>query len=192
MNDKREEPPVSKKLADALLEIDTRLPDSLAQGREAAKQAMRRDRRQVRILTWVTASLFLLMFFGIGFSAWFYYVKVVPTTNRHQQDIRVLETLLDQDLAKQAPASKKMDLLQTTAMMTIAGGQALFVMQAVTLIEFTVLLAIMLAAACCTVLLIIASRRATLRQIQASLVALSVQFEALQRSLASGQSASGS
>jgi len=46
----------------------------------------------------------------------------------------------------------------------------------------SVLLAVMLAAAFCTVLLIMATRRATLRQIQVSLLAISEQLETLQRS----------
>ena len=44
------------------------------------------------------------------------------------------------------------------------------------------LFAVMLAAAVCTVLLIMATRGATLRQIQASLLALSEQFDTLQQS----------
>ena len=53
------------------------------------------------------------------------------------------------------------------------------------------LFAVMLAAAVCTVLLIRATRSATLRQIQASLLALSEQFDALQQSLQGGQSSGG-
>jgi hypothetical protein len=54
-----------------------------------------------------------------------------------------------------------------------------------------VLFAVMLAAAVCTVLLIRATRGATLRQIQASLLALSEQFDTLQQSLQGGQSCNG-
>ena len=54
-----------------------------------------------------------------------------------------------------------------------------------------VLFAIMLAAAFCTVLLIMATRAATLRQIQASLLVLSEQFDALQQSLQGGQPSGG-
>ncbi len=53
------------------------------------------------------------------------------------------------------------------------------------------LLVVMLAAAFCTVLLIRATRGATLRQIQASLLALSEQFDTLQQSLQGGQSSGG-
>jgi UPF0716 family protein affecting phage T7 exclusion len=53
------------------------------------------------------------------------------------------------------------------------------------------LLAIMLTAAVCTVLLIRASRTATLHQIQASLLALSEQFDALQQSLQASHSSGG-
>ena len=63
-----------------------------------------------------------------------------------------------------------------------------YVLQVVNLCGIIALFAVMLAAAFCTVLLIMATRRATLRQIQASLLVLSEQFEMLQQSLRASQS----
>ena len=68
---------------------------------------------------------------------------------------------------------------------------ALYMVQLGSLWAIATLLAVMLAAAVCTVLLIMATRGATLRQIQASLLALSEQFDALQQSLQGGQSSGG-
>ena len=75
----------------------------------------------------------------------------------------------------------------------VAVGQchALYMFQLVSLWATVALFAIMLAAAVCTVLLIMATRGATLRQIQASLLALSEQFDTLQQSLQGGQSSGG-
>ena len=67
MNAKHEQSAEKKALADALLAIDSRMPTSSAEGREIAKEVLRRDRRRVRILTWMTIGFFLLTVIGICF-----------------------------------------------------------------------------------------------------------------------------
>ena len=82
MNAKHEQSAEKKALVDTLLAIDSRMPTSSAEGREVAKQVLRRDRRRVRILTWVTIGFFLLTVIGICLSAYWYYIKFVPAMNR--------------------------------------------------------------------------------------------------------------
>jgi type VI protein secretion system component VasF len=187
MNDQRKEPAEKRPLADALLALDGLTPSSSAEGREMAQAALRRDRRRVRILTWMTSGLFLLTFLGICFSVWFYYQKMSPAFKKYERDIAVVY----QQLAKREPPASEPDLLDITAQMTAGGGYALFVIQFINLWGILAVLAVMLLAAFCTVLLIMASRRATLGQIQVSLLALSEQFDALQRSLQNRQTTGG-
>ncbi len=187
MNAKHEQSAEKKALVDALLAIDSRMPSPPAEGREVAKRALRCDRRRVRILMWMTIGFFLLTVIGICFSVYFYYTKIVPAMDRYQQDILVME----QQLSKQEPRPSKPDLLLMTARMTVGQGGLLFGFQLVQFWGTVVVFAVMLAAAFCTVLLTMAMRRATLRQIQAGLLVLSEQFDALQQSLQGGHSSGG-
>jgi hypothetical protein len=187
MNAKHEPSAEKKALVDTLLAIDSRMPTSSAEGREVAQAVLRRDRRRVRILTWLTIGCFLLTIIGICGSVYWYYIKVVPGMNRFGRDINQLGTQicnLELRLSKQSP--------QTEIAMDAAGAcYGLYMSQLAGVWGISVLLAVMLAAAVCTVLLIMATRGATLRQIQASLLALSEQFDALQQSLQGGQPSGG-
>ena len=87
MNAKHEQSAEKKALVDTLLAIDSRMPTSSAEAREVAKGVLRRDRRRVRILTWVTIGFFLLTVIGICGSVYWYYIKVVPAMNRFERDI---------------------------------------------------------------------------------------------------------
>ena len=184
MNAKYEQSAEKKAIVDALLAIDSRIPTSPAEGREVAKAALRRDRRRVRVLMWMTIGFFLLTVIGICGSVYCYYIKIVPEINKYRQDLSAVE----QQLAKQEPQPSKPDLLDMSARLTVWQGQALFTIQTVNLWGIMALFAVMLAAAFCTVLLIMATRRATLRQIQSSLLALSEQFDTLKQSLQGGKS----
>ncbi len=187
MNAKHEQPAEKKTLVDTLLAIDSRMPSSSAEAREVAKQVLRRDRRRVRILTWMTIGFFLLTVIGICGSVYWYSIKVVPDMNRLEQGFsRLMPQIfnLEPDLSKRNPqtdiaidAAMSCRILYKIQLANLGGTMALFV--------------VMLAAAFSTVLLIRATRAATLRQIQASLLALSEQFDALQRSLQGGQSSGG-
>jgi hypothetical protein len=186
MNAKHEPSAEKKALVDTLLAIDSRMPTSSAEGREIAKQVLRRDRRRVRIITWMTMGFFLLTIIGICGCVYWYSIKVLPGMNRFQLDIHDLDQQLikrEDQLAKQEPQPSKPDLLAMTARISAAASYQLFMIQHANLGGTMVLFVVMLAAAFCTVLLIMATRGATLRQIQASLLALSEQFDALQQSL---------
>jgi hypothetical protein len=187
MNAKHEPSAEKKALVDTLLAIDSRMPSSSAEGREVAQEVLRRDRRRVRILTRVTIGLFLLTVTGLCLSVSFYQIRVVPPMNRFRRDINELGTQiqhLEPELSKRSP--------QTEIAMDAAGAcYGLYMILLATVWGILVLFAVMLAAAFCTVLLIRATRGATLRQIQASLLALSEQFDALQQSLQAGQPSGG-
>ncbi|MGO8749059.1 MAG: hypothetical protein ACLQNE_24125 [Thermoguttaceae bacterium] len=187
MNANREEPAGKKALVDTLLAIDSRMPTSSAEGREVAKKVLRRDQRRIRILTWMTIGLFLLTVIGICLAVDFYYIMVAPAMEKCKRDMCKMEV----QLLVREPQPSTPDLLEMTARMTAGQGWALFVFQVFVFWGTVALLAVILAAACCTVLLIIATRRATLHQIQASLLALSEQFDTLQRSLHGGHSTGG-
>jgi hypothetical protein len=72
--------------------------------------------------------------------------------------------------------------LSDFALLTAQACHVLYMGQLATVWGTVVLLAFMLAAAICTVLLIAANRRATLRQIQLSLLTLSEQLDKLRQS----------
>jgi len=181
----KHEPSAEKKaLFEALLAIDSRMPTSSTEGREVAKEVLRRDRRRVRILTWMTIGFFLFTVIGICGGAFWYYIKVVPEMNGLQ--LAILE--LQPQISKPDEQLYKTNPLAATALMAAWQCHILYRILVVTVWSISALFAIMLATTFCTVLLIMATRRATLRQIQASLLVLSEQFETLQQSLRASQS----
>ena len=102
MNAKHEQSAEKKALADTLLAIDSRMPTSSAEGREVAKEVLRRDRRRVRILTWMTIGFFLLTVIGICFFVYFYCLKFVPAMDKYQQDIAAMNRNSAQTATRQA------------------------------------------------------------------------------------------
>lgn len=183
MNENCEQSAGSKDLADALLAIDGRASGSSAEGQEIAKEALRRDRRRVRVLTCLTVGFFLLTVIAIYFPVYFYYLKIAPAMEACRRDAVALEEQLD----KVGAEGSKRDLLDMTARITVAQGAAFFTIHVITLWGIVFVLAVLAAAGVCTALLIVVTRRATLRQIQVSLSALSEQFDALQASLEGGR-----
>jgi hypothetical protein len=183
MNAKHEPSAEKKALVDTLLAIDSRMPTSSAEGREVAKRVLSRDRRRVRILTWMTSGLFLLTVIGICGALYWYHIKVTPAFEKFHRDI----VLLDKQFDKREAKLSEQDLLRWTMEMASAGSYTLFLIQYANLWGILTLLGGTLAVVFCTVMLIIASRRATLGQIQASLLALSEQFDVLQQSLQDDQ-----
>jgi hypothetical protein len=185
MNAKHEPSAEKKALVDTLLALDSSVPASSADGREVAKAVLRRDRRRVRILTWATIGLFLLTVVGICGSVYWYSIKVVPYMNHFERDfLEWAKSSTVEPLSKESPQAN-------LAVSTIISCRILYKIQLANLGGTVALLAIMLTAAVCTVLLIRASRTATLHQIQASLLALSEQFDALQQSLQASHSSGG-
>jgi hypothetical protein len=184
MNAKQETSAEKKTLVDSLLAIDSRMPTSSAEGREVAKEVLRRDRRRVCILTWVTSGLFLLMVIGICGSVYWYSMKVVPYMDHFERDF--LEWVKSATVEPLSKGSPQANLAVSTAL----SCRMLYKIQFANLGGTIALFVVMLMAAFCTVLLIRATRGATLRQIQTSLLVLSEQFDSLQQSLQSGQSSS--
>ena len=117
MNAKHEQSAEKKALADTLLAIDSRMPTSSAEGREVVKEVLRRDRRRVRILTWATIGLFLLMVIGICGGVYWYYVKVVPEMNGLHRSLVELYS----QISKVEPQPSKPGPLAETAL--LAAGQ---------------------------------------------------------------------
>ena len=168
MNAKRQQSMGSRALMNTLLELDSNTATSSADGVELAQRILRRDRLRVRILIGATITFFLLAVVGIFGSFLMFYTFITPKMNK---------VLLD---------TSKL----TGAERVLAGGcQVLYQSQIVGLWIISASVAALLMAAVCTVLLLLATRRATLRQIQASLQVLSEQVETLQQSLRASQSA---
>jgi len=94
-------------------------------------------------------------------------------------------------ISKVEPQPSKPGPLAETALLAAGQCYVLYMILLATVWGISLLFAITLAAAVCTVLLIMATRRATLRQIQTSLLVLSEQFDTLQRSLQGGQPSGG-
>jgi hypothetical protein len=187
MNSKHGQPAGKKTLEDTLLTLDSRMPTSSTEAREVAKKVLRRDRRRVRILTWMTISFFLLTVLGICGCVYWYTLKVGPSMNKFEgvlnNSVSQIHNL-EPDMSKYSPQTNltldtaiECNHLYKIQLANLGGTMALFV--------------VMLVAAFCTILLIRATRGATLRQIQASLLALSEQFDALQQSLQGGRSSGG-
>jgi hypothetical protein len=165
MNPKREYPVDKKALPDALLELDGRAATSTSEGRVVADRVLRRDRLRVRILTGATIALFLLALVGIYGS--FSYAKT---------DIYSKIFQCSDEVCKQGKGFSGVQLNTLTLLQ-----DAYMILFKIVLMDSVALVAILVAAVC-TVLLILTTRRATLRQIQASLLLLSDQVETMRRS----------
>jgi membrane protein YdbS with pleckstrin-like domain len=177
MNSKHEQPAEKTTLEGTLLALDCRMPSSSVETREVAQKVLRRDRRRIRILTWTTISLFLLMVIGICGSIYWYHIKVWPTFERIEKSFNMSASQIhdqEPDLSKRSPQT---DL----AMVTSLACRILYQVQLANLWGIIALFVVMLVAACCTILLIRTTRGATLRQIQASLLLLSEQIETLRQ-----------
>ncbi len=173
MNAEHERPAGEGRLAHGLLKSDDRAAAAPAEAHELAKRILRRDRRWVAILAAATAVFLLLGVVGICGSLYSFYRWIVPAMERVGSDLTRASG------AGQGDSAHAEAFYATTA-------QAFFVShvsQRIILWIVSASVAALLAAGVCTVLLVLATRRATLRQIQASLRAISEQVETLQQSL---------
>jgi predicted MFS family arabinose efflux permease len=98
MNAEHEQSSGKKTLVDTLLAIDSRMPTSSAEGREVAKEVLRRDRRRVRILTWMTIAFVLLVTIGIYGSFLMFYTYITPKMDKCAEEISKLEPLAGAEL----------------------------------------------------------------------------------------------
>jgi len=172
MNAKHEQSTQKNALADSLLELDCRKATSTADGRALAGRVLRRDRLRVRLLTGATIVFFLLAVIGIYWNFHLANTQIMPKFWKYSEEA-----------LKHKPTGVEL----TTAYFV----QELYMSQMTSIWIASAAVAALLVAAVCTVLLVMATRRATLRQIQVSLLVLSEQFDTLQRSLHGSRSTGG-
>ncbi len=142
-------------LGQSLLKLDATGLSDVPDARQQTWAILDRDRRRVRFLTWLTLSVWLLAA-GLIASVLLNFAYLFP-------HIAKLRTEIDRGAFT---ASQRDYLMEGT----------LFAFQKLTLvIAFSV--AVLGLAALCSVLLSLASRRATLRQINASLIEISAQLK---------------
>jgi hypothetical protein len=155
------------------LELDGRTATATIEARTLADRVLRRDRLRLRILTGATIIFSVLS--ALAIYGFFHLItasirpKVWESMDVMFKDKRITEIEL-----------ATLRLLQD--ILTIQMESNLVASAAV---------ATLLLAALCTVLLILATRRATFRKIQISLVVLSEQIDALRESLRNSHSAAG-
>jgi hypothetical protein len=137
-----------KELGRALLNLDVAPPPAAPDPRQLTRQILGRDRRRIRLLAGLAALFWVLTAAGILCLCPFYVMVVAPRLRAYQ--------------AGRAQLANDWD---DWAM--VGEWAAYWVLACI--VSF-------LLAALCTVLLILLSRRATLRQINASLVAISEQL----------------
>jgi hypothetical protein len=150
-----------KELGEALLHLDaTSTPDPKA----LTARILTRDRRRVRVLTWTSVGawllavalvLYILVMFGLLF----------PLQAKLQQEAK-------QPTGRVTPAEREQ--LQHDAEIAFKMGSVLI----------TLAVGVLSLAALSTVFLVLASRRATLRQVNATLVDVSEQLRQLRQALA--------
>lgn len=147
-----------RELAKALLRYDaTMSPEPADPGRQV-REVLRRDRRRVRMLTTVTVLLWLMSITAIIFLAVVADVIVFPRMKKLAEEAN-------------APAVQLHDHQRLEAINTL--------MLAKGTVLLSISVAVLALAAIGTVLLVFMSRRATLRQMNASLIQISEQLKEL-------------
>jgi ABC-type phosphate/phosphonate transport system permease subunit len=150
----------NKELGEALLKSDASGTSAALDPRQLAEQVLRRDRRRVRLLTGLTLLLWLLAAAGIGLVLYGFYWHWVP--KQMQLMKHTAEGVVDPDTRVRVEQFHLDVVAKAVAVMAIS-------------------VAILGVATLCTVLLIFASRRATLRQVNASLLEISEQLSQLRQ-----------
>ena len=152
-------------LGKALLELDAANLAGLPDVRQLTWRVLERDRRRVRRLTWLTVGVWLLAV-GLIVLVLVWFGLLFP---RQAQLALAVEAGVE---AGKIPKARQAQLQRQL--------QVSFQMGTLTIALSVGVLAV---AALCTVLLVLASRRATLRQLNASLLELSEQLKGLRQAL---------
>jgi hypothetical protein len=147
-----------KDLGRALLELDLAPPPAAPGARELTRQVLERDRRRIRLLAGLATLFWALTAAGVVCLCPFYVIVVAPRLRAYQ--------------AGRAQLANDWNDWATVGTWAAYGALAW--------------VTALLAAALCTVLLVLFSRRATLRQINASLVEISEQLKGLRQQPPSG------
>jgi hypothetical protein len=142
-------------LGRALLNVSAAGLGGVPDARQLTWKILERDRRRVRLLAGVTVLLWLLAAAAVVALLGLYFVQIVPH-----------EAMLMREVGK---AGNKFDGAHVAHTVAMSKGAALI----------TGALAVLALAALFTVALVLASRRATLRQINASLTEISEQLRQL-------------
>jgi hypothetical protein len=142
-----------KELAQALLKLDMSPAQAAPDPRELTQKILARDRRRVHRLTGLAALFWVLAVAGFGLLIWQYFKSLAPR----------LETYVE----------GRREFQQDAAVWLLIGNASAGIILAC-------IIALLLAGVC-TVLLILASRRATLRQINANLVEICEQLKLLRQ-----------
>jgi hypothetical protein len=146
-----------KDLGEALLKLDAAALAGVSDQRRQVWNILERDRRRVRLLTWLVVVVGLLAA-ALVVGGLVSYGFTFPR-----------QALLVRQIEEGKLTARQRDEVQRVILMSFQKGTLL--------IAFSV--AVMAVAALCTVFLILASRRATLRQINASLVEIGEQLKRL-------------
>ena len=141
-------------LGRALLKLDAaEMAAALVDQRQQTAALLSRDPRRVRRLAVLTVLLWLLVVAAVGFMIWFHFLVIAPRVQYYVQDVNFRDGMVWLWFSKWAAG-------------IILGC-----------------VATMLLATLCTVLLVFSSRRATLRQVNASLLEISEQLRQLRAAL---------
>jgi hypothetical protein len=130
-----------------------------AAARAAVERVLRRDRRLVRAVTGVAVVLWVLVLAAVVWLLYLHFTAIVPRTDRMLQEMH------------ENPGSRKVDVWNTSMAVAVAYGLAIAV-GVIGVLSFAMM---------STVALVFASRRATLRQINLSLVEISNQLRELRQ-----------
>ncbi len=142
-----------KELGKALLTLDVTAAAAAPDPRQLTRNILERDRRRVRLLTRLSIFFWVLVVAAVALLVWFYFTQLAPRLGAY--------------------VAGRRDFEQDAAVWLEVGNAT------VTVILGCVVA--LLLAAVCTVLLILASRRATLRQINANLAEISEQLKLLRQ-----------
>ena len=145
-----------RELAKALLRYDATVPSEPADPGRQVRQVLRRDRRRVRLLSTVTVLLWFIAVTAIIFLVVVADVIVFPR----------MKKLAEEANAEQLHQLQRLEAIDT---LVLAKGTVLL----------SISVAVLALAAIGTVLLVFTSRRATLRQMNASLIQISEQLKEL-------------
>jgi len=151
-----------KQLRELLLQLDaSALAEPEAAHRQTA-QVLRRDRVTTRLLTVIAAVLWCVAVVGLTFIVWFFIAKMKPERDKFMHNVGP-DAVQPLSLEGQLANSHVYQMVLEYGIVVLTGS--------------TLVLAL---AALSTVVMISASRRATLRQINASLLAISNQLKRAQ------------
>ena len=152
-----------EQLGDYLLRLDVMDLAGMSDARREAMKIVERDRRRVRRLTAVTLVLWALVTAATGFVLWIYSIYLPR------------ETQLLQDLGARGDTIEGANLSQSNLILiSVVSKGTVFVAGSVGLLALAMLT---------TVVLVLSARKATLRQVSASLLEISDQLKALRQAL---------